>query len=831
MSALYIVPGAPASPDPNRPMGRTPETDAPPQPSIDLDDDEADDCPAIVVTFFHGFSATTKTEQLVALDELARRIEETTSTEKASLPWLKCARFGDIRTDKASLRHDANLIAVTGIEADYDGEEISFETACDVMRRSGVGSIVYTSPSHTEDTPRWRVLCALSEEHPPNQRDRFMGRLNGLLGGVFSRESWTLSQSFYYGSVNGSPSHRVAVLAGKPIDQAAELDSIAIGRPVKPEAATRPAYPAADPSKITDKRVNGKIESLLDNIRNAADGAKHFTLWDNALAIGGYLALTNWTDEQAVEECIAALPSAKDWNLARRTAAEAVAKGRLKPLHLEERPNPRQRRDTDPDGGGDPSSPPPDDGPPPEWENARPPAEGDVAVPADPLLTEQTVMEAFIAGFHTDLRFNHSSGSWLIWNSHHWKPDGRKLAFSWALKLCKQLARGIAAKGRLVVEKVRFSAAVEQGARAMPPFATAQEDWDNDPWLLGTPGGVVDLKTGVLRPGKRSDMITMTTACTPADTEDCPLWLQFLDDAMQGDKAMIGFLQRYLGYCLTGLTMEEIIVFLFGPGGAGKGTVVKTITGIMGDYAITAPMEAFTSQAFRPSEYYRADMAGKRLIVAAETEQGAYWAEAFVKEITGGDRLSGRHPAGRPFTFDPTHKPLLHGNHMPKLRGRSTAMERRLRIALFNHKPAVPDLALKEKLRAEWPGILRWMINGCLVWHRDGLQPPPAIADANKNYFDAQDVLGRWIEDCCILDRNLQEAPATLRTSFNRWAKESDLEEMTANAFGEMLNLFEGAPLKRTKDRDGKRWIRGIGLQVTPEQQSQQRRRQGERDE
>jgi putative DNA primase/helicase len=122
------------------------------------------------------------------------------------------------------------------------------------------------------------------------------------------------------------------------------------------------------------------------------------------------------------------------------------------------------------------------------------------------------------------------------------------------------------------------------------------------------------------------------------------------------------------------------------------------------------------------------------------------------------------------------------------------------------------------------------MINGCLVWHRDGLQPPPAIADANKNYFDAQDVLGRWIEDCCILDRNLQEAPATLRTSFNRWAKESDLEEMNANAFGEMLNLFEGAPLKRTKDRDGKRWIRGIGLQVTPEQQSQQRARQGERD-
>jgi putative DNA primase/helicase len=450
------------------------------------------------------------------------------------------------------------------------------------------------------------------------------------------------------------------------------------------------------------------------------------------------------------------------------------------------------------------------DEPPPGWQEARPPAD-EVVIPGDPLITEQVAMEAFIASFHTDLRFNHSTGSWLEWAGHYWKPDQRKLAFAWALKLCRQLARTITAKGRLVVEKVRFSAAVEQGARAMPPISTAQDDWDADLWLLGTPGGVVDLKTGILRDGERSDMITKTTACAPAATEDCPLWLKFLDDALGGDKPMISFLQRYFGYCLTGLTMEEIIVFLFGPGGAGKGTVVKTITGIMGDYAITAPMEVFTAQGYRPSEYYRADMAGKRLIVAAETEQGAYWAEAFVKEITGGDRLSGRHPFGRPFTFDPTHKPLLHGNHIPRLRGRSTAMERRLRIALFNHKPAVPDAKLKEKLQAEWPAILRWMINGCLEWQRDGLQPPSAVTSANKSYFDAQDVLGRWIEDACILSPGKRLSPTVLRTSFNTWAKANSEAEMDIGTFAEAIEQFPGAKLTRGRSK-GKRWIKGLDL-------------------
>jgi putative DNA primase/helicase len=283
---------------------------------------------------------------------------------------------------------------------------------------------------------------------------------------------------------------------------------------------------------------------------------------------------------------------------------------------------------------------------------------------------------------------------------------------------------------------------------------------------------------------------------------------------MRGDERRIQFLQRYFGYCLTGLTREEVFLFLFGLAGAGKGTLVETIAGIMGDYAGSMPMEVFTAQSWRPSEYYRADIAGKRVIVANEPERGAFWAEAFVKEMTGGDTLSGRHPAGRPFVFRPTHKPLLHGNHMPRLRGRSTGMERRLRILPFDRKADPPDPTLKTRLRDEWPGILRWCIEGTLAWQKIGLQPPEAILAANASYFEAQDVFGRSIDECCVLDINLQLEPARLRGSFNTWAKANGEEELGGNAFAEAIDQFEGAPLKRLSSH-GKRWVKGIGLKPT----------------
>jgi hypothetical protein len=186
---------------------------------------------SFVVTLFPNFAATSKTERPLTLQMLADLIRSTTAPRKDRLPWLKLARFGDRRTAKGSLRHDGNVLAISGIEADYDGEVTPFDEACGLLEKQGIASLTYTSPSYTEDAPRWRVLCPLSEEMLAERRAPQLGRLNGLFRGIFSNESWTLSQSYYFGSVAWSPSHRVEVIDGQPIDLHDELDTIWIGKP------------------------------------------------------------------------------------------------------------------------------------------------------------------------------------------------------------------------------------------------------------------------------------------------------------------------------------------------------------------------------------------------------------------------------------------------------------------------------------------------------------------------------------------------------------------------------------------------------------------------
>jgi hypothetical protein len=345
----------------------------------------------ITVTFFDDQFAATKCEEWITPEALAARIEQTTRPEKVHLPWLKCARFGDIKTDKNSLRHDGNVLAITGVEGDYDGERIGYDEAKRFLADAGITAILYTSPSHTEDAPHWRVLCPLSTEYPPDQRDLFMARLNGLFGGVFDQASWTLSQSYYYGSVNGNPSHHATVIEGICIDQADQLDVGAIGRPQKPKAnGDGRHHPISSPEDISDARIRGLVAKLLANVSNAPDGSKHDILFDIGRTLGGYLHLIGWTESKAVDRLVAALPaSVEDWNNARRTAADAIAIGIKEPLDLEDRPNPRAGEQPPPT-----VEPPPPGGeqdgpePPPGWEEQHP--ANDEALLTDEKITEQS---------------------------------------------------------------------------------------------------------------------------------------------------------------------------------------------------------------------------------------------------------------------------------------------------------------------------------------------------------------------------------------------------------------------------------------------------------
>jgi hypothetical protein len=372
MSAFYIPPGSQAPrPDPSPlptpgPAAREPlgdDAQPAPQPNVELDEieeQEAQDQEAapltFTVTFFPDFAAKTKREQLLGLNTLAQLIHDAAAPAKEQLPWLKLARFGDTRTEKGSLRHNTNLVAITGIEADYDRGEMSLADAKDIITGAGIMAIIYPSPSYTPEQPKWRVLCPFSQGYAPEHRDRFTARLNGLFGGIFSRESWTLSQSYYYGRVN-NPDHHATVFNGIPIDLAHQLDVGAIGLPPERNIG-RQAHPKSRPEDITEARVRGLVHTLLDNIRNAAEGEKHFTLRNICLTLGGYLHVIGWSVEEAVEQAIGALPSADDWDQARETARWGIERGMERPLDLEERPNPRGGRGGA-GGGGDSPEPAP----------------------------------------------------------------------------------------------------------------------------------------------------------------------------------------------------------------------------------------------------------------------------------------------------------------------------------------------------------------------------------------------------------------------------------------------------------------------------------------
>jgi hypothetical protein len=290
----------------------------------------------LAVTVFLDRRAQEKREHLLTLRELLPLIRDTTGDAKDRLPWLKLARFGDARTSKNSLRHNANVLAIVGIEGDYDNEALTIDDAVQSLRAAGLAAMVYSSPSHTEDRPRWRALCPLSRDHLPAEREVFVARLNGVFHGGLSVESFTLSQSYYFGSVCRSAAHRVELVDGGFIDVRSDLDGSAIGRPYDEHQAV----PAMHRDFTSSRFIDAVIREALAKVSNAPDGQKHHTLRAQAKVLGGFHHAGGYSRAEAIEWLIAALPpSAKDLKAARNTAAWGFEWGEAHPLEIPIRPH------------------------------------------------------------------------------------------------------------------------------------------------------------------------------------------------------------------------------------------------------------------------------------------------------------------------------------------------------------------------------------------------------------------------------------------------------------------------------------------------------------
>lgn len=371
-------------------------------------------------------------------------------------------------------------------------------------------------------------------------------------------------------------------------------------------------------------------------------------------------------------------------------------------------------------------------------------------------ISEDRVARRFAAQHAGRLRFCHDAGAWFAWDGAAWRHDRTGLA----LRLMRELARAVdkevaEARAHDAVPPsdkaggTRFLAGAERFARGEAAFA-APAAWDVDPMLIATSAGTVELTTGILRPADPADGITRTTAVAPAETADCPLWRRFLDEITGGDPDLQRFLQRFLGYCLTGETCEHTLLFLHGEGGNGKTVFLNTVAGILGDYAAVAVLDAFTQGAKGGGPTADlAMLAGARLVTASENEEGRAWAEARLKLLTGGDPVTARLPRRKFRTFRPNFKLIVAGNHAPALKTVDAAMRRRFCLVPFAFVPAEPDVRFETKLKTEWPGILRWMIEGCLDWQMAGLVRPESVETATAAYLGGQDLVGQFIEEAC----------------------------------------------------------------------------------
>lgn len=382
--------------------------------------------------------------------------------------------------------------------------------------------------------------------------------------------------------------------------------------------------------------------------------------------------------------------------------------------------------------------------------------------------TDMGNAERLVHRFGNDIRFCPARNRWLLWKGSHWEWDDRNDIE----KLAKQTVRAIfqeavTAKDDKVKDIGKHAVRSESAARIKAMIDLAQtengvairpSELDPDPWLLNVANGTLDLRTGKIRPPSRADLITRKID-TPFDPEAAsPLWTKFLHTVMAGNDGLIHFLRKAVGYSLTGETREQVLFFSHGRGANGKSTFIETITGLMGAFSKhTRPETFMLKNTDSSANNDLAELEGCRMVAAVELEEGKRLAEVLTKQATGGDTLKARYLFQEFFEFQSQFKLWLCGNHKPRITGTDLAIWRRIRLIPWT--VTIPeneqDKELTAKLKAEWPGILAWAVQGCLDWQREGLTAPVEVMAATASYRREMDILGDFFDNCIQTGENI----------------------------------------------------------------------------
>ena len=401
-------------------------------------------------------------------------------------------------------------------------------------------------------------------------------------------------------------------------------------------------------------------------------------------------------------------------------------------------------------------------------------------------MTERNAAAGFEMVYSEQFRYCKAWKTWLDWDCSRWVPEGTDKPFDAMVRMVHSLNREM----NKSVAKSSFSAGAEKIARASRKFATKPEDWDRDTWLLNTPAGTIDLKSGDLRPHRKDDLISKVTAVAPSELPR-PVFDRFLKDITLEDPLEAGYLQRSLGACLSGAQSEPFILFWFGNGAAGKNTLWDLVRWLMGGYAKTVPIDTLLSRRDdRGFETLAANLLSLRLAISSEVPEGAFFDEQKLKSLSGDATIPGRFLYGSHFDFPKTHKHLIVGNDAPQLRVVDNALKRRLHVVPFRANfEGTPDLEMPAKLRAEGPQILQWLIEGHALWLEDGmLRKPSCVQEATDKYFTSQSTPAMWIEECCNEDSDARATAKGLYLSYKTWKESRGEGAISQTRLGEYLS-------------------------------------------
>jgi putative DNA primase/helicase len=432
-----------------------------------------------------------------------------------------------------------------------------------------------------------------------------------------------------------------------------------------------------------------------------------------------------------------------------------------------------------------------------------------------PQHTDLSNAQRFVADHGATSRYCTAKDRWLVWDGSRWRWDDTEAVVASA----QQTVEGMLAEAMVVQNyQQRLSDgkhAIYSGHRARIDamlylartyLAVRVEDLDADPLLFNVANGTLDLRTGELKPHDPAQLITKLSPIAYDPNTECPVWTKFLDDITAGDQDLIAYLRRAIGYSMTGNTCEHVFFMLYGSGTNGKSTFIEAIRSVFGDYSKASAFTTFMQQQ-SPSAPRNdlAALAGARFVTATESDDGNILAEAFLKQVTGGDKVTARFLRQEHFEFTPSFKLWLSTNHRPNIRGTDNGIWRRIKLIPFTVRIADDkiDRGLPEKLKAEAPGILAWCVVGLRDYLTQGLAEPDCIKNATNDYRGDEDPVGKFLMTQCTMRPLAKMQARVLFTAYTNWATNNNERTMDERRFARSM-MERG--LKSVKTKTGAFW-------------------------